>query len=60
MDKKVTENLVVFLTPSPALITPSPARTIPFPPVNKFPNKLAPNVPSNILKNPPLCSIASF
>ena len=60
MDEKVTENLVFFLTPSPALITHSPARTIPFPPVNKFPNKLAPNVPSNILKNPPLCSLVSF
>ena len=56
MDEKVTENLV-FLTPSPALTTPSPARTIPFLPVNKFPNKLSPNVPSNILKNPPLCSL---
>ena len=61
MDEKVTENLIVFfLTPSPALITPSPARTIPFLPVNKFPNKLAPNIPSNILKNPPLCSLVSF
>ena len=59
MDEKVKENLV-FLTPSPALITPSPARTIHFPLVNKFPNKLAPNVPSNILKNPPLCSLVSF
>ena len=32
---------------SHALTIPSPALTIPFPPVNKFPNKLAPNVPSN-------------
>ena len=60
MDEKVTANLVFFLTPSPALITPSPARTIPFPPVNKFPNKIAPNVPINILKNPPLCYLVSF
>ena len=59
MDEKVTANLVFLLTPSPALTTPSPARTIPFPPVNKFPNKLAPNVPSNILKNP-LCPLVSF
>ena len=59
MHEKVTANLV-FLTPSPALITPSPARTIPLLPVNKFPNKLAPNVPSNILKSPPLCSLVSF
>ena len=49
MDEEVTENLVFVLTPSPALTTPSPARTIPFPPVNKFPNKLVPNVPSNVL-----------
>ena len=26
-------------------------------PVNTLPNKLAPNVPSNILKNPPVCSL---
>ena len=49
--------------PSPlALLAmlPSPALTIPFPPVDKLPNKLAPKVPSNILKNPPLCSLVSF
>ena len=34
--------------------------TLPFPPVNKLPNKLAPNVPSNILKNPSLYSLDSF
>ena len=60
MDEKVTANLVVFLTPSLALSTPSPARTIPFPPVNKFPNKLAPKNSKRILKNPPLCSLVSF
>ena len=67
MDEKVTVNLGVFLLPSPALTIPSPARTIPspaliipFPPVNKLPNKLAPNVPSNILKNPPISSLISF
>ena len=70
MDEKVTANLGCFFLlplpspsrtiPSSALITPSPARTIPFPPVNKFPNKLAPNVPINILKNPPICSLVSF
>ena len=60
MDEKVTANLAFFLTPAPALITPSPARTIPFPPVNKFPNKLAPKVPKSILKNPSLCSLVSF
>ena len=67
MDEMVIVNLVLFLLPSPALTIPSPSLTIPspsliipFPPVNKFPNKLAPNVPSNILKNPPLCSLVSF
>ena len=67
MDEMVIVNLWFVLLPSPALTIPStaltipsPALTIPFPPVNKFPNKLAPNVPSNILKNPPLCSLVSF
>ena len=62
MDEKVTVNLGVFLLPlpSPALTIPSPALIIPFPPVNKLPNKLAPHVPSNILRNPPLCSLVSF
>ena len=56
MDEKVTVNLGVFLLPSPALTIPSPlallttlpspALTIPFPPINKFPNQLAPNIPS--------------
>ena len=50
MDEKVTGNLVVFLTHSPALTTPSSARAIPFPPVNKFHNKLAPNVSRTYLK----------
>ena len=62
MDEKVTANLGFFLAPLPlALLValPSPALTITFPD-NKLPNKLAPNVPSNILKNPPLCSLVSF
>ena len=29
-------------------------------PDKRFPNKLAPNVPNNILKNPPFCSFTSF
>ena len=37
---------------SPALIVSLP--------VNRFPNKLAPYVPKNKLRNPPLCSFASF
>ena len=41
------------------LLFPEPALKIPFP-VNKFPNKLAPKVPNNILKNPPFCSFVSF
>ena len=58
----VSVNYAFFLLPSLALTIPlpSPALIIPFPPVNKLPNKLAPNVPSNILKNPPLCSLVSF
>ena len=51
MDEIVIVNLGGFLLPSPVLTIPSPALTIPspaliipFPPVNKFPNKLAPNV----------------
>ena len=67
MDEKVIVNLGVFLfpstavtIPSSALTTPSPALIIPFPPVNKISNKLAPKVPSNILKNPALCSLVSF
>ena len=60
MDEMATANLGFFLLPSPARIIPSLALIIPFPPVNKFPNKLAPNVPSHILKNSPLCSLVSF
>ena len=57
--------LFPFLFPEPALtipfpfLFPEPALTIPYP-VNKFPNKLAPEVPKNILKNPPFCSFVSF
>ena len=63
MDEKVIVNLGFFLLPlpspaltipSPALIIPSPLAllaTLPFPPVNKLPNKLAPKVPkTNYLK----------
>ena len=62
MDEMVIKNLVFFVLPlpSPARTITSPALIIPFPPVNKLSNKLAPNVPSNILKNPPLCSLVSF
>ena len=49
-----------FLTLVLLATLPSPALTIPFPSVNKLPNKLAPNVPSNILKNTPFCSLVSF
>ena len=44
----VTVNLSFFLLPLPlpARTIPSPALIIPFPPVNKLPNKLAPNVPT--------------
>ena len=51
--------------PVPALkipfpfLFPVPAVTILFP-VNKFPNKPAPKVPNNILKNRHFCSFVSF
>ena len=65
MDEKVTINLGVFLLQLPLLLAllttfPSPALIIPFPPINKLTNKLAPKVTSNILKNPPLYSLVSF
>ena len=73
MDEMATANLGCFFLlplPSPACtipsplallaMLPSPALIIPFPPVNKLPNKLAPNVPSNIFKNPSLTSIADI
>ena len=55
--------LELFLIPSPALIISSPALAVPFPDkfvVNRTPSKLAPKVPNNILKNPPVCSFVSF
>ena len=42
-----------------ALIVPSAAFITPLP-VNRFPNKLAPNAPNSILGNPPFCYFASF
>ena len=54
------------MLPSPALTIPSPALCIPLTflftplPVRRFPNKLAPNVPNNILRNPPFCFFISF
>ena len=42
----------VVIVISSVLIVPLPA--------NRFPNKLAPKVPNNILKNPPFYSFASF
>ena len=43
----------------PALIVPSPTLIAPLP-INRFPSKLAPNVPNNILRNLSFCSFASF
>ena len=43
----------------PALIVPSPAIIVSLP-VNIFTNKLAPNVPNNILRNQHFCSFASY
>ena len=60
MDEMTSNRIFgVILTPSPALTILSPARANPFP-LNKLPNKLVPNVRSNILKNPPLCPLVSF
>ena len=42
-----------------ALIILSPALIVPLA-VNRFPYKLAPNVPNNIIGNPLLCSLTSF
>ena len=43
---------------SPALIVPLPALILTLH-VNRFPKKLALNVPNKILRNPPFCSFAS-
>ena len=62
MDEMVTANLgfsFLLPLPSPARTIPSPALIIPFSD-NKLPNKLAPNVLSNIFKNPSLYSLVSF
>ena len=46
---------------SPALIVPLPCLVaIAHLPANRFPNKPAPNVTSNILKTTLFCSFASF
>ena len=45
--------------PHRALMNPSPALFIPLRP-NIFPNKLAPHVPNNTLRNPLFCSLNSF
>ena len=42
-----------------ALIIPLPGVTVPVP-VNRFPNKLTPDVPDNMPRNPRFCTIASF
>ena len=67
MDEMATANLVFFFTFTPFSCTYyslafGSARYAPFScsPVSKLPNKLAPNVPKSILKNPPLCSLVSF
>ena len=52
-----------LLEPYPDLIAPSAALIVPLPDkffVNRSPSKEAPKVPNNILRNPPLCSLASF
>ena len=52
---------IALIVPSPILIVPCPLLVHIAPlPVNRFPNKLTPNVPNKILKNPPFCYFASF
>ena len=57
----VIEDLVepypVLIIPLP--LEPYPALTIPLH-ASIFPNKLASNVPNNMLRNHPFCSLASF
>ena len=48
LDEDPLDPLPTLTVLSPALITPLPA--------NIFPNRLVPNVPNNILRNPPFCS----
>ena len=43
----------------PFLLEPYPALIIPLP-VNIFPNKVVPNVPYNILRNPPFFLLLHF
>ena len=48
-----------------ALITPHPGNLeesgcLTTLPVNRFPYKLAPNLPNNMLRNPTICCFASF
>ena len=48
-----------FLDLYPTLAVPSPAHITPLPD-NIFPNRLAPNVPNSIIRNPPFYSLALF
>ena len=50
---------LIFFSPFPVLYIPFPVLYNPFP-VNKLPNNDAPNVPNNILKNPPSCFLILF
>ena len=52
LNEDLLDPLPTLAFSSPAVITPLP-NTI-------FPNKLAPNVPNSILRNPPFYSLASF
>ena len=67
--KQHLKSLSALTVVSPALIVSLPARITPCPgmfncfnilPVNRFTNKLAPHLASNMPKNPPFCSFASF
>ena len=57
--RNLNEDFLDLLHLLPTLAVPSPV-LITLLPANVFPNRLAPNVPNNILRNPPLCSLASI
>ena len=67
-DETALQIVTCLIISSPVLIVPSPALITLFlgiltfnsSPVNRFSNKLASNVPNNVLRNPTFCYFASF
>ena len=56
---KISQRIKQHQKPWPALIISSLALIMPLP-IYHFPNKLATNLPNNILRNHPFCTFASF